>query len=413
MKPEILVKLKMRKKYKFFLVLIGLLLITTLGAGILFMSYDYLFNKESDIEVKGSISINYISGKKFKITGKDKVKFTVTNSSDNTNYYEIILSNIRGEGKYSLFNSEENKLSEGNIRSTNEEVIININIEGNKTENYEMIVESDEELSATLNIRVQDSKKESFAGTILKNNSYGNSLTKPSVEVATNDEGLVKDLDDLGVTYYFRGDVKNNYVLFDDLTWRIVRINGDGTVRLVLNNIASVLGSYYSNDNKKFEYNGSELNKYLENWYQDYIKSKDLIANTKYCSDIKYDDDYEYNAYTRIVTNNIPAFNCLGEVITSHIGTLSIDEVMFAGANTKTKNNSYYLYNKDINNLWYTMSGAKGSDTYMNMFMVNADGGINMTTNGNLYRGIRPVINLVKNIEVNGTGTVDDPYTIK
>ena len=37
-------------------------------------------------------------------------------------------------------------------------------------------------------------------------------------------------------TYYFRGNVQNNYVNFANLTWRIVRINEDKTIRLVLNN---------------------------------------------------------------------------------------------------------------------------------------------------------------------------------
>ena len=59
------------------------------------------------------------------------------------------------------------------------------------------------------------------------------------------------------------------------------------------------------------------------------------------------------------------------------------------------------------------MSGAKGNDEYLNIFMVNVDGSINTSINGNLYRGIRPVINLVKNIEMKGTGSVDDPYVLK
>ena len=40
--------------------------------------------------------------------------------------------------------------------------------------------------------------------------------------------------DDEGISYYYRGNVKNNYIEFDDKCWRIVRIEGDGSVKLIL-----------------------------------------------------------------------------------------------------------------------------------------------------------------------------------
>ena len=46
--------------------------------------------------------------------------------------------------------------------------------------------------------------------------------------------GIYKDEDDYGTTYYFRGNVENNYVKFAGKDWRIVRINEDGTIRLIL-----------------------------------------------------------------------------------------------------------------------------------------------------------------------------------
>ena len=36
-----------------------------------------------------------------------------------------------------------------------------------------------------------------------------------------------------GTSYYYRGNVTNNYVKFVDKYWRIIRINGDGTVRVI------------------------------------------------------------------------------------------------------------------------------------------------------------------------------------
>jgi mannose-1-phosphate guanylyltransferase len=59
----------------------------------------------------------------------------------------------------------------------------------------------------------------------LKNVDY----TTPS----TSDEGLLKETDNHGDTYYFRGLVEDNYIIFANHTWRIVRINGDGSTRII------------------------------------------------------------------------------------------------------------------------------------------------------------------------------------
>ena len=50
---------------------------------------------------------------------------------------------------------------------------------------------------------------------------------------ATSNEGLYMSEDDDGASYYYRGAVKNNYVSFAGYTWRIIRRNGDGSVRLI------------------------------------------------------------------------------------------------------------------------------------------------------------------------------------
>ena len=46
-------------------------------------------------------------------------------------------------------------------------------------------------------------------------------------------KGIYKAEDDLGISYYFRGAVENNYVYFAGLFWRIIRINGDGSIRMI------------------------------------------------------------------------------------------------------------------------------------------------------------------------------------
>lgn len=411
MKPEILVKLKMKSSYKIVLTFIFLLIIGSLAIGYIYIKYDTLFDKDEDIVVNGSISINYLSGKKFEINGESNVKFTVTNTSDKPSYYSVFFTNIRGNGKYILLKEDE-EITSGNIKSIDEEKIIDISIDGNKTENYTIEIDSEEEITGSINIRVQDVKKETFADLILKNNAVSSPLTNVGTEISVENEGLIKSSDDLGVSYYFRGNIQNNYVVFDNLTWRIIRINGDGTVRLILDRLTSTVSNYYNDENNNYEFENSEMGKFLESWYQDNIKSQELVANTKYCNDISYDDEYIYNSYTRIMVNYIPTLNCLGNVLSSHIGLPTIDEVIMAGANSSLNNDKFYLYNKDITNTWYTMSGAKGNSESFNPFMVNDNGSIQTGTTGNLYRGVRPVINLVKNIEMQGTGTIDNPYVV-
>ena len=66
-----------------------------------------------------------------------------------------------------------------------------------------------------------------------------NSETPDFNQIATTNEGLFKAQDDLGTSYYFRGAVDNNWVKFGkdstgkDIYWRIIRINGDGSIRMI------------------------------------------------------------------------------------------------------------------------------------------------------------------------------------
>ena len=52
-------------------------------------------------------------------------------------------------------------------------------------------------------------------------------------QIATTDEGLYMAEDDEGESYYYRGAVKNNYVSFAGFIWRIIRRNGDGSIRMI------------------------------------------------------------------------------------------------------------------------------------------------------------------------------------
>ena len=61
----------------------------------------------------------------------------------------------------------------------------------------------------------------------------------PTSETTTETERVLNSApDDYGTSYYFRGNVLDNNVTFAGKNWKIVRINGDGSVRLVLDGSA-------------------------------------------------------------------------------------------------------------------------------------------------------------------------------
>ena len=76
-----------------------------------------------------------------------------------------------------------------------------------------------------------------LAQTILAKNEVKAPITTPGTAISTASEALLASTpDDYGTSYYFRGAVKNNYVEFANKCWRIVRVGGDGSVKLILHN---------------------------------------------------------------------------------------------------------------------------------------------------------------------------------
>ena len=158
----------------------------------------------------------------------------------------------------------------------------------------------------------------------------------------TTEALLASTEDDYGTSYYFRGAVKNNYVEFANKCWRIVRISGDGSVKLILhndntkkvanpcdsaNNSASAAfgysgGAYWSAFNKNnddnayvgFKYgtpgsstyeathantNNSTILTNLETWYNNNLSDyADKITDTVWCNDKTNVTDKTYNPWT-------------------------------------------------------------------------------------------------------------------
>ena len=227
-------------------------------------------------------------------------------------------------------------------------------------------------------------------------------------------------------TYYFRGNVENNYVSFAGQTWRIVRINEDGTIRIIMqdginNNTTYKFNSDYSSYTHMY-YTNSQAKTQLESWYQTNIGSKTNLAGkvasgAYYCEQakVKYADSYTSGSATMTTYNKYtPDFKCSSDgnnkgVVNASVGLLTYDEVVYAGGYYAKKNNNYYLYNQAI--YWWTMSSAGFTGLNSRVWYVDTTGDIdyNNATNNNR---LRPVIILTADTPTTGSGTSSDPFVI-
>ena len=294
----------------------------------------------------------------------------------------------------------------------------------------------------------------SSAKNTILSNSKVNEGTPDFSQVATTDEGIYKAEDDWGESYYFRGAVENNYVKFAGYYWRIIRINGDGSVRLIYqgtspsygelaqidayNNVAEAyttsvgVGFTYTLDaqrpNEEKEEKDSTVKEILDNWYVTNISERGLddkiTSIPGFCNDRDIankdswsldDKAFYYNAWERLQTQKIPILKCNNDrdLYKVKIGLITADEVSMAGGVWNTENSSYYLH---IGNSFWTMTPCRFtlSSTYKLslVFYLGSDGSLN--NNGvNASRGIRPVINLASDVVLSGTGTASDPYIVE
>ena len=183
-----------------------------------------------------------------------------------------------------------------------------------------------------------------FKDRILALNEVKIPITTPGAAISTADEALLASAeDDYGTSYYFRGAVTNNYVEFANKCWRIVRVGGDDSVKLILHNdntkkvanpfdaannstsaaFARYSGTTYTsafnsshNDNAYvgFKYgtagasdyatthantNNSTILTNLETWYNNNLKTyADAIADTVWCNDKTNVEDKTYNPWS-------------------------------------------------------------------------------------------------------------------
>ncbi len=200
----------------------------------------------------------------------------------------------------------------------------------------------------------------------------------------------------------FRGNTNNNYLKIDNMLWRILRINADGSIKLILEDVLDK--SIFSNailDNELV------INNYLKRWYNtNLLKHDDIIVNIPYCFDTSKVDS-EYNSLLRI-KNNTPSLNCSNENIKyEKIGLVTTDEIMFAGS----KNNSFLYTSKD--NLWWTGSLQATIDNVDYAYLYSEKDGNFVGTTINSEYSVKPTISILGSVNVIGSGTREDPYIIK
>ena len=129
------------------------------------------------------------------------------------------------------------------------------------------------------------------------------------LESLDSEIGLYATNDDDGTSYFYRGAVENNYLSFAGFIWRIVRINGNGSIRLIYSGTSTnATGSATSIGTS--QYNSKYFDptyvgyKYHENFQ---LKEDATQANYTNISDNNvyyYSDSYSFNEETRKFTLN-------------------------------------------------------------------------------------------------------------
>ena len=351
-----------------------------------------------------------------KVEGKDW-NYEVELDSDTTAKLNIV-------PKYSLANIKIEK--DNQVISNNSEVSL---VGGNNI--YKVTITSTDQTVTKeykINLKVKQAEKVSIFGKQYEVIDAEPTLTTSSNN--TSDEsGLYKSTaTNTGEpTYYFRGNVENNYVSFAGQTWRIVRINEDGTIRIVMqdviNNTSYRFNSNYNNYTYMYYTNNSNAKTTLESWYQTNIGSKaDLVKNVAsgsyYCEQakVKYDDSYTSGSATMTTYNKYtPDFKCSSDgngkgIVNASIGLLNYDEVVYAGGYFNQGNNNYYLYN---NITFWTMSPFGFASPSSRVCRVRTTGGIEFENASSTNR-LRPVLNLDANTQISdGDGTKNNPFVVE
>lgn len=323
--------------------------------------------------------------------------------------------------------------------------------------------------------------------TILLNNSNGAKTVKDAKKfisdkgtpdfskIADTNEGIFTAEDDLGTSYYFRGAVDNNWVKFGkdstgtDMYWRIMRINGDGSIRMIYTGTTAptektkvvmtgegtqignyrltdsivglpgttIMGYMYTNKEQHGNSTSSNIKTKIEDWYAETtLKDNPLVSqNQIFCNDRSASSTqteawtptgkFYYGAYGRLEKNKTPILTCPTEsdkftsknstignkALTYPVGLLTADEASMAGGLyvlTKPENTNFYLYTNQT--YWLGSPEHQSSKNYN--FIVRSTGIIYHETETFSSSGVRPVISLSPSVKLSGNGTWNNVYEV-
>lgn len=314
--------------------------------------------------------------------------------------------------------------------------------------------------------------------TILINNGGGNATYDSAINyikgksiptfstVATTNEGMFATNDNQGTSYYFRGAVNNNWIKYgkdssnNDIYWRIIRINGDNSIRMIYSgttaptsstsvvmtgagsaidrsvynsgtNYAEYVGYMYQRGYQRNNTNNSTIKTKIDNWFAGTsLKNDSNVVDNIFCNDRSTSSSWSsrpssnllYNGHIRNLSYSNASLWCENKLdkfttsstlgngsLTYPVGLITIDEVAMAGGYFATDNKNYYLY---TGTFYYTMTPNffRSTGTAF-VFIVNNTGKFpNSSIGSTAY--IRPVINLNGNVKLSGTGTYDNVYEV-
>ena len=297
--------------------------------------------------------------------------------------------------------------------------------------------------------------------TVLTRTDFSKVLTD------NNTKTLYTSTEDSKTVYYFAGNATDNWVKFgknasnQDLYWRIIRTNSDGGVRLLYhgtsttatdayirtstfnssyNNIAYVsymYGNLGSVANARENTTDSTIKTIIDNWYKDNLNTnygKYLSTTAVYCNDRSTSDNAYFGAYTRLITNKTPSYDCAATEdkftvdstvgngkLTYPIALMTADEVSFAGGVYGTNAPTWYYYNSANGSStgstwWWLLSPNFWDGSRAGVFFVGGSsfpGSFSGDYVGNTGN-VRPAISLKSCIKYStGNSSASDPYTIK
>ena len=227
-----------------------------------------------------------------------------------------------------------------------------------------------------------------FTSLYIKNKKVEEENVNTLYKVVFNTNYGKENFVDVGGNHYFKNEVDNNYVMYSNILWRIVKINTDNSLTLISEN---PLVSLAYKEESTFE--ESYLNKWLNTTEEENtgILESNLNNPEKYL--IK-------NETCLDVIDKLSNQLCDTTYTDKYIGLLSTSDYVNTGAETSFINNNtkFYLSNTtDTNKIWYITDTNKVS-----------------YSDGTDLIGLRAVITVKGNINVeSGNGTLNSPYNFE